>query len=165
MHSCNRLRTSQINNALCFHVQGVFEEKWGPFVKPDILVAQKLPSFFPIDYDSGRTSVWLRQSLYNCVVKTFKKKKTENANAVWINCRSSLAKVTHMVFWQWPSVFNTAWSAKGHFPFGFNALTLKPRDGAADQKSAAAAAAVWAGNTLPQWQIENATTSNFPPNQ
>lgn len=79
------------------------------------------PQLSPAHYDSGRTSVWLCQSLYNCVVKK------KNANAVWITRQYVLAKAASMLLRQWPTVFNTALPAKGHFPFGCSALTLKPR--------------------------------------
>lgn len=65
----------------------------GPICQTWYFCRSKTPQLFPIDYDSGRNSVWLCQSLYNCVVKTLKKKRAENANAVWINCHSSLAKL------------------------------------------------------------------------
>lgn len=114
-------QVKSVNNVLCFHVQGVFFFLNGLICQTWYFCRSETPQLSPAHYDSGRTSVWLCQSLYNCAVKK------KNANAVWITRQYVLAKAASMLLRQWPTVFNTALPAKGHFPFGCSALTLKPR--------------------------------------
>lgn len=113
-------QVKSVNNVLCFHVQGVFFLKWrlGSFVKPDIFVALKLPSF--------PRSLWLWAYLSVTLPKLVQLRGKKKSNCS-LNDSCVLAKAASMLLRQWPTVFNTALPAKGHFPFGFSALTLKPR--------------------------------------
>lgn len=114
-------QVKSVNNVLCFHVQGVFFFfKWTHLSNLIFLSLWNSPAF--------PRSLWLWAYLSVTLPKLVQLRgKKKNANAVWITRQYVLAKAASMLLRQWPTVFNTALPAKGHFPFGCSALTLKPR--------------------------------------